>query len=97
MLCHVKKTKVTLSALESSPKPVVEQEIPHVRNIDCRINTEYVSLKQDMPKTRITGPENSGNLRSLQVLQHVQCTYMYLNDWVFGTGSTTIGRFIIHK
>lgn len=71
MLCHVKKTKVKLSALESSPKPVVEQEIPHVRNKDCRINTEYVSLKQDMPKTRITGPENSGSLRSLQVLQHV--------------------------
>lgn len=96
MLCHVKKTKVTLSALESSPKPVVEQEIPHVRNKDCRINKEYVSLKQDMPKTRITGPENSGTLRSLQVLQHVH-VYMYLNDWVFGTGSTTLGRFIIHK
>lgn len=60
-----------MSASESSPKPVVEQEIPHVRNKDCRINTEYVSQRQGMPKTRITGPENSGNLRSLQVLQHV--------------------------
>lgn len=27
--------------------------------------------REDMPKTRITGPENSGNLRSLQVLQLV--------------------------
>lgn len=35
--------------------------------------------REDMPKTRITGPENSGNLRSLQVLQHVH-THVHVSQ-----------------
>lgn len=54
--CYVvKTTKVTSSAFKSSPKQVVEQEITHVRNKNRGINTEYVSLRQDRPKTGITG------------------------------------------
>lgn len=72
--CYVvKTTKVTLSALKSSPKQVVEQEIPHVRNKDRGINTEYVSMRQDRPKTCITGLRTRE--QSLQVLQHVH-TYI---------------------
>lgn len=51
----MKTTKETLLALKSSPKQVVEQEITHVRNKNRGINTEYVSLRQDRPKTGITG------------------------------------------
>lgn len=44
----MKTTKETLSALKSSLKQVVEQEITRVRNKNRGINTEYVSLRQDI-------------------------------------------------
>lgn len=91
--CYVvKTTKVTLSALKSSPKQVVEQEIPHVRNKDRGINTEYVSMRQDRPN-----PYNRTPDPRTVVTSSTTCTYIYLNYWVFGTRSTTLGRFIIHK
>lgn len=70
----MKTTKETLSALKSSPKQVVEQEITHVRNKNRGINTEYVSLRQDRPKTRITGLRTREQRWSQIVTSSTTCT-----------------------